>query len=317
MSLFDGVATAYLALQKAGIEIENYYSSEIDKSALKILNYHYSATTNFHHIGDVRNVDGNNYADVNLVTFGSPCTQLSSVNSKDRSGLDGPDSSLFFEALRILKEIYNHNKNLLFLMENVASMPNKDRDQITNELQSIFGDSVERYKIDSALLAPSHRRRYYWTNIPNITPIEPNNTNYQSVLVNGFADNVKANVILSSSPTLTNGLKRYLDRKIGNIVFKEQSFAELSSEEKILQYPQILIDSGYVGKAKSLVDEYTFPNGCYRLPSILELERMMTFPDGYISGVGDISKTETKRLIGLSFTCDVIAHLLQPLKNLQ
>ena len=224
LSLFDGVGTAYLALQKANIEIENYYSSEIDKSAIKVLNYHYSANTSFHQIGDVKNVDGNNYSNIDLVVYGSPCTQLSSANSRNRSGLEGPDSSLFFEALRILKEIYIHNKNLYFIMENVASMANKDRDQITNELKAVFGESVERYKIDSALLAPSHRRRYYWTNISNINPIELNSSTYQNVLINGFVDSLKANVILSSSPTLTNGLKRYLDMKMGNLVFKDKTF---------------------------------------------------------------------------------------------
>jgi hypothetical protein len=46
----------------------------------------------------------------------------------------------------------------------------------------------------------------------------------------------------------------------------------------------------------------------------LELERLMTFPDGYISGVEGVSRTEKKKLIGLSFTADVIAHLLKGLK---
>ena len=310
LSLFDGVGTAYLALEKAGLEIENYYSSEIDKSAINVLNYHYSANTRFHQVGDVRLINGNDYPHVDLVIFGSPCTQLSAVNTKDRSGLEGPDSSLFFEALRILKQISNHNKNLLFLMENVASMPNKDRDNITNELTFLFGESVTRLKIDSALLAPAHRRRYYWSNIPNIQVPAPSGKSYQDILVNGFADKQKAAVILTSHLTLTHGLKRYYAMDIGNIVFKDKEFSCLSIKEKLERYPKLLASSGYIGKSKSLVSEYDFPNGCYRLPSTLELERMMTFPDGYISEVPNVSRTQKRKLIGLSFTCDVVSHLL-------
>ena len=310
LSLFDGVGTAYLALQKAGLETENYYSSEIDKSALSVLDYHYSGNTNFHQVGDVRQIDGEDFGHVDLVIFGSPCTQLSAVNTKDRSGLEGPDSSLFFEALRILKQISKHNENLYFLMENVASMPNKDRDNISNELTLLFGESVTRHKIDSALVAPAHRRRYYWTNIQSIQPPIPNEITYQDILVDGFSDRDKANVILTSDVTLTNGIKRYYTMDIGNIVFKDKEFANLSVSAKLERYPSILNSSGYIGKSKSLVSEYDFPNGCYRLPSTLELERMMTFPDGYISEVPNVSRTQKRKLIGLSFTCNVVSHLL-------
>src|SRR4051812_38451857 len=106
LSLFDGISCAYLALERAGIKINKYYSSEIEKSALAVQHHHYSGNTNFIQLGDVRNIDGMALSDeIDLVIFGSPCTQLSAVNSKDRSGLEGEESKLFFEALRILKEI--------------------------------------------------------------------------------------------------------------------------------------------------------------------------------------------------------------------
>lgn len=72
---------------------------------------------------------------------------------------------------------------------------------------------------------------------------------------------------------------------------------------------------GYIGKSKSVESEYEFPNGCYRLPSCLELERLMTFPDGYISDVPNLSKTEKKRVVGQSFTCNIISHLVKGLMS--
>lgn len=318
LSLFDGIACGKLALDKAGIPVTKYYSSEIDKAALKILDYHYSGDTNFIQLGDVCKIDatGNLSDEVDLVLFGSPCTNLTSINPIDRRGLEGSQSKLFYEALRILKEIYvlqPYDKKLYFMMENVASMRNVDRDIITKELHEI-DENVQLIKIDSATIAPGHRRRYYWTNIPNVQPPVPNNTKYSDVLVNGFVDKEKANVILSGNVTLTNGINRHYKMNIGNIIFRDKYFAELLIEEKLKQYPNILNDSGYVGKSRSASNEYEFPNGCYRIPSVLESERLMTIPDGYLGNVPNVSKSDKLKAIGLSYTVDVVAHILGYLK---
>ena len=312
LSLFDGCSAAYLALERAGFQINNYYSSEIDKHCLAVQNHHYSGNPNFHQIGDVRQITGLEYPDVDLVIFGSPCTQLSSANPKDRSGLDGPDSGLFYEALRILELMYifqNPKKKLYFLMENVASMTTKDREKITDELKKIFPDT-RMFKIDSALVAPAHRRRLYWTNIPNVTLPVPIGKSYQDIIINGYVDKHKANVLLSSDVTQTNGIKRYYSMNIGNIIFRDKEFAELPIAEKLQRYPAILRESGYNSKKGFKQSDYDFVNECYRLPSVLERERMMTIPDGYVSGVPNIPKSEQKKILGLSFTVDVVSHIL-------
>lgn len=318
LSLFDGVSCAKLALEKAGIKINKYYSSEIDKTALAIQKHHYKNDTNFIQLGDVKNINGFELFDeVDLVIFGSPCTNLSSINPIDRRGLEGDESKLFYEALRILKEIKSSkpaNKKLYFLMENVASMKAKDRDIITSELQNIFND-VEVLKIDSALITPAHRRRLYWTNIPNVSIPKPIEINYSSILENGFVDREKANVLLSGNVTLTNGIFRHFKMNIGNIIYRDKDFAELPIEEKLMRYPSILEQSGYFGKSGSNPNELDFPNGCYRHPSIKEYSRLMTIPDNYVDGVPKISKTEKLKTLGLAFSVDVVAHLVKSLKS--
>ena len=316
LSLFDGISCAKLALEKAGIKINKYYSSEICPYALAIQNHHYSGDTNFHQIGDVKGVDIIDYLNVDLVIFGSPCTQLSSVNSKDRSGLDGPDSSLFYFALSILKDLkecQHSSKKLYFLMENVWSMGKKDKDEITKELTSIFKDT-QLVMINSSDVAPANRRRLYWTNIPNVGVPEPVEIKYQDIVVNGYVDRDKANVLLGTNITLTNGIFRYYKMNIGNLIYKNKEFAELSIEQKLLAYPFILHKSGYEGKPRSGFGEYDFPNGCYRLPSVLECERLMTIPDGYVSNLTSVSKTNKLKAIGLAMTVDVIASLVANLK---
>lgn len=316
LSLFDGVSCAKLALERAGIKINKYYSSEIDKTALAIQQHHYAIDPNFVPLSDVKSINGYELADeVDLVVFGSPCTNLSSINPVDRRGLEGSESSLFYEAVRILKEIKAlkpKNNKLYFLMENVASMRNSDRDKITEELSNIF-DEINLLKIDSALITPGHRRRYYWTNIPNVDLPTPNNIKFSDILENGYTDRDKANVILSGNVTLTNGIFRHYNMNIGNIIYKDKSFAELPTIEKLEQYPNILKESGYVGKSGSCPDELGYPNGCYRHPSIKEYSRIMTIPDEHIDGVPNVSKSEKLRAIGLAFSVDVVAHLLSGL----
>lgn len=320
LSLFDGISCAKLALDRAGIKINKYYSSEIDKSALVVQLHHYSGDTSFIQIGDIRKIKSEEVPnDIDLVIFGSPCTNLTSINYKDRRGLEGSESRLFYEALRILKNICDlkpTGKKVYFLMENVASMSKANADKITHELKSVF-DDVELLKIDSALVAPAHRRRLYWTNIPDVTTPPPIPINYCNIIENGFVDKEKANVVLSSNVTLRSGIHRHYKHSIGNIIFKDEHFANYSTAKKLAIYPIILGMSGYKGKPAMIKDEYEFVNGCYRLPSILELSRLMTIPDNYLCDIDSVSRTEKERLIGLAFTVDVIAHLLIPLHQIQ
>lgn len=317
LSLFDGISCAKLALDKLKVPV-NYYSSEISIPALRIQNYNFSADTSFHPIGDVTQLRGADYAHCQCVVGGSPCTQLSSVNSVDRSGLDGKDSSLFWEFVRIIKEIREakpEGEKLFILLENVTSMPSKEKIKITEALSEAMGERIEPIKIQSGLVAPAKRSRLYWSNLTGLTVPQVVHCSYQDILENGFTDKEKANVILSNNVTLTNGLARHYKRSIGNVVYQYEDFAKLPTEQKLLEYSVILENSGYKGQAGAVPDEYSFPNGCYRLPSVLEEERMMTIPEGHVSRVPDVSRTEKHKVIGLSFTVDVVAHLLKDLPN--
>lgn len=318
LSLFDGISCAKLALDKCQTPISNYYSSEISGPALRIQNYNFSADTTFHPIGDVTKINGADFAHCSLIIAGSPCTQLSSVNAVDRSGLDGKDSSLFWELIRIVKEIKNvkpQGEKLFVLLENVASMSFKEKNKITEALSEALGEHIEPIKIDSALIAPAHRRRLYWSNLTGLTAPQEVQCSFQDVLENGYTDKVKANVILSNNVTLTNGLARHYKRSIGNVVYQFEHFAKLPTEQKLFEYAINLKESDYKGQAGSAQDEYSFPNGYYRLPSVLESERMMTIQEGHVSNVPDVSRTEKHKAIGLSFTVDVVAHLLKDLPN--
>lgn len=155
LSLFDGISCGRLALDRAGIPVEKYYASEIDKYAMQVAVKNYPDTIE---IGDVTKVNWADYADVDMIIGGSPCQDLS-IAKQNREGLRGARSGLFWKYVEALEQI--HPK--YFLLENVASMKNEDRDAITATLKKIYPET-ECIMINSALVSAQQRRRYYWTN---------------------------------------------------------------------------------------------------------------------------------------------------------
>lgn len=154
LSLFDGISCGQLALQRAGIKVNKYFASEIDKYAIKITQKNFPETIQ---LGDVNNFEEWDLPQVDLLIGGSPCQDLS-IAKQDRKGLDGERSGLFWRYVDCLRKF----KPKYFLLENVASMPKEAKETITKTL------GVEPIMINSALVSAQQRKRLYWTNIPNI-----------------------------------------------------------------------------------------------------------------------------------------------------
>ena len=152
LSLFDGISCGHVALDRAGINVKAYYSSEIDENAITVSKRHYPQIKR---LGDVKTIKTAELPKIDLMIFGSPCQDLS-IAKKGRKGLAGDRSGLFWVAAKILKEI----KPIFFLMENVVSMNNADRDTISTEL------GVQPIMINASLVSAQCRKRYFWTNIP-------------------------------------------------------------------------------------------------------------------------------------------------------
>ena len=74
LSLFDGCACGYVALKRAGFEVDVYYRSEIDKYANIIANKNHPDVVN---LGDVRNIRGSDLGRIDLLIGGSPCQGFS------------------------------------------------------------------------------------------------------------------------------------------------------------------------------------------------------------------------------------------------
>lgn len=155
LSLFDGISCGRLALERAGIPVEKYYASEIDKYAIAVAQKNYPDTIQ---IGDINTVHFTDFMDVDLIIGGSPCQDLS-IAKQNREGLRGARSGLFWRYVDALATI----RPKWFLLENVASMRNEDREAITATLKKIYPET-ECIMINSALVSAQQRKRYYWTN---------------------------------------------------------------------------------------------------------------------------------------------------------
>jgi len=164
LSLFDGIACSRVALERAGISIEKYYASEIDKYAIQIAQKNYPDTIQ---LGDVKglhfNVPRGNKFPVDLLVGGFPCVDLS-IAKKNRKGLAGDKSGLFYEMIRIHKEV----KPKFFLYENVSSMAKDQKELILKTIQQI-DPSAYCIEINASLVSAQKRKRLFFTNIPGIT----------------------------------------------------------------------------------------------------------------------------------------------------
>ncbi len=151
LSLFDGISCGQVALERAGIPVEVYYASEIDKYAIQVTQKNYPNTIQ---LGDINNIDFTQFiGKIDLIMGGSPCQDLSIAGK--RKGLSGERSGLFYkfvEAIEVIKPKY-------FLLENNYGMPQ----EAYEEMSKLMG--CYPIMINSALVSAQTRKRFYWTNI--------------------------------------------------------------------------------------------------------------------------------------------------------
>ena len=110
LSLFDGMSCGQIALNKAGIKYNKYFSSEIDKHAIQVTQHNFPNTIQ---LGSVTEIKGSDLPQIDLIIGGSPCQGFSFAGK--RLNFEDPRSMLFFEFVRLVKEC----NPKYFLLENV------------------------------------------------------------------------------------------------------------------------------------------------------------------------------------------------------
>jgi site-specific DNA-cytosine methylase len=299
LSLFDGMSCGQIALNRLNIHYDNYYSSEIDKNAIKVTQHNYPDTIQ---VGDVTKLKGDDLPQIDLLIGGSPCQGFSFAGKQ--LNFDDPRSKLFFEFVRLKNEL----QPKYFLLENVV-MKKEYEDVITQYL------GVEPIKINSSLVSAQNRVRLYWTNIPNVKEPEDRNISLSDILEDDSIIN----------PGAIRGRRLNKATIIGRRLNPDGKRKDYDKDIPITQCLEVRATNTNKSNCLTTVDKdnvlTTMPIGRHpnafkdKLPfryyTLKEYERLQTIPENYTSVV---STSQAKKMIGNAWTVDVIAHIFSYMK---
>lgn len=301
LSLFDGISAGQVALNKAGINVDTYYACEIDPYAIKVTQQNYPNTIQ---LGDVSKISSADILDsIDLLIGGSPCQAFS--NAGNKLGFDDPRGKLFFEYVRLLREL----QPTYFLLENVKMKP---------EHQQVITDylGVEPVEINSSLVSAQNRKRLYWTNIPFEMPKDRGIVLKDILDSEGWVDREKS-YCLDASYYKGGNLKQYFDKNRRQLVFTscvEVGEADLKGYDIIKRVysiegksPTLTTCGGGHRQPKIVTSETT-----YRKLTPTECERLQTFPDNYTEG---LSNTRRYHALGNSWTVDVVCEIFKGIEQ--
>jgi DNA (cytosine-5)-methyltransferase 3A len=274
LSLFDGISCGQVALERAGIEVNKYFASEIDKHAIKVTQSNYPNTIQ---IGDVTKVKGAELPKIDLLIGGSPCQGFSFAGA----GLNFEDerSKLFFEFVRLIKEV----KPKYWLLENV-NMKHEWQDVISEYL------GVKPKKLNSKLTSSQNRVRLYWTNFQITEPTDKK-------LVIG--DLVGAEVENRYDKPIV--LRNIYPKKgqNGNIYSLEGKSKTLSAG--------VGIKGNGIGSSNAPKIDWENEQGWRRLTA-RECEMLQNLPNGYCK---EISDTQAYKACGNGWEVGMIEHIFR------
>lgn len=306
LSLFDGISCGQLALNRANINYDNYFASEIDKYAIQITQKNFPNTQQ---IGDVTKITTDSLPKIDLLMGGSPCQGFSFAGKQ--LNFEDERSKLFFEFVRLKNEL----NPKYFLLENV-----KMKKLYQNVISEHLG--VEPIQINSALVSAQNRVRLYWTNIPNITQPEDKHILLPDILETGVVDRDKSYCIDANYWKGTT-LEQYINKARRQIVFTERRTEEAKLIRK--EFREKYGRDFSPRRAKELAPRNDDKSNClttsltkehilldesynFRKLTPLECERLQTVPDNYTEG---ISNTQRYKTLGNGWTVDVITHILK------
>jgi len=284
LSLFDGISCGRLALQRAGIEINKYFASEIDQSAIKVSKQNWPDNIQ---VGDVSVLKGSDFCDIDLLLGGSPCQSFSVAGKQE--GFSGK-SGLFYHWHRLFEEI----KPKHFLLENVVM-----KKEWENEITNLVG--TEPVLINSSCFSAQSRKRLYWTNL-SVSELPIPNKFARDYIGEDYLTKEEIKKLDISKIDFYNFKSKISQKRIiGNFRGKDQLINCLTASNS--SNPAGCGCSNFV---------YMLEDGSYAWRKITrhEMEMAQTLPIGYCDVISD---SAAKHAIGNGWTVDVIAHILKSL----
>lgn len=312
LSLFDGISCGRVALERAGVPVEEYHAWEIDRHAMQVSRKNYP---DIEQHGDVTVADFTKYRGCELLIGGSPC-QGFSVAGKQMN-FDDPRSRLYFEFERALKEA----KPTWFLLENVC-MKKEYADIITERL------GVDPIEINSGRVSAQNRKRLYWTNIPGVQQPPDKGIMLRDVVHEFNGEQIDLCAYKIPAAKAREIIEKEVEKgkihrdgdnytihgtriKIG--APGEYLFGCITPERVNKRQNGQRFNNGEKFYTLTAQDKHgLLVNGYLRRATPIECERLQTLPDGYTHG---ISETQRYKCLGNGWTVDVIAWILSHLPS--
>lgn len=292
LSLFDGISCGKVALERAGIQVDAYYASEIEASSIAISKKNHPDIIQLGDVTKWREWDIP-WNEIDLLIGGSPCQGFSFAGKK--LNFDDPRSKLFFEFVDILTHIRKYNPCVKFILENVV-MSDIHKQVITDRL------GVEPVLINSNIFSAQNRPRLYWFNFD--IPELPSESPY--TLRDVFDPNVKHREIHINHPDTIVKCKTYYqyDQNRRGHKSQDQRFFDIDTKSNTL-----LLSSSSIPKVR--VDD-----GRVYLLTPEECAKLQTLDGEYLDAAG-ISNAAKYGALGNGWTVDVISHIFSGLPQQQ
>jgi len=329
LSLFDGISAGRVSLERAGIQVDKYYASEIDKYAIAITQHNYPDTIQ---LGDVQEWESwDIFTDkIDLILAGSPCQGFSPAG--DGLNFDDPRSKLFFTFVDILKWVREHNNpDVKFLLENV-----KMKTEWIDTMTSFVG--VDPIHINSALLSAQKRPRVYWSNFEITQPKDAGILLKDIILddvhppalhdMYGRWGEHEPRAYYDKSPAIRpnsgGGHIPYLILSDNEMEYMNRQVKDGRTHWNFNHHSDVKDNKSSAVVAnfrKGVPYNVLITEKCVRKFDPIECERLQTFEDGYTAygnfdgRVKKISNHQRYKALGNSWTVDVTTHILKGLHN--
>jgi len=285
ISLFDGIAALMCALCRLECRVVAFASSEVDKACCRLVRRRWPGVME---LGDVRKVTASMLEtlsrsvgyqiDFVLCGGGSPCQDLTALLA-GREGLAGARSKLFFEMPRIFQDLKRAFACPIFtFVENVFSMTKESRDQFSETL------GHQPVLIDCTAFSKCRRPRLFWVDWPITARGQEEMVEHDTYREwkfpdlctdpNWWLDNGCSHSSNMPLPTFTRALPRSTPPRqpAGVQTASSDAIQRWSADNYRFQV--------YQYEVWHLVKR---PDGVLRVPSVMEREKLMGFPAGYVS----------------------------------
>ncbi|MGV6860999.1 MAG: DNA cytosine methyltransferase [Putridiphycobacter sp.] len=284
LDLFAGLGAFPKGLLDAGFKFSNHYFSEIDKYAIANYSYNFKHAKN---LGDVTKIKTKKIKRPDIITFGSPCQDISHAGLK--AGIQGSRSKLFYDAIGIIDRL----RPKVFVFENVKGLffsnKGKDFEVVLKEIANLGVYDCQWQLINTAWFLPQNRERIFLVGslrgfrIPQIFP-----------LLKGYSKNQKRKALVKIVGRINKGQS--------GRVYSAKGFS-----------PTLTVGHGYGNGIVKVGNRF-------RKLTPTECERLQGLPDHwtkygkYENRLVEIREVQRYKLLGNAITSLVMKRIAQKLK---